>query len=157
MHNNPYSKAAGAYGSSTHSTDQRGLEGAVLLKAASNLEALARRIEAGEKPSLEEIDDTLTNNRKIWQIFLDNAMNEDNGMPLELRNNVASLAVFVFKRTQDILVDTIPEKFTVLININRNIASGLMKKPAAAASAASAPAVEKPATPALATDKGEGG
>lgn len=152
MHNNPYSKAAGAYGAPALSTDQRALEGSVLLKSASNLEALARRIEAGEKPSLEEIDDTLTNNRKIWQIFLDNAMNEDNGMPLELRNNVASLAVFVFKRTQDILIDTRPEKFTVLVNINRNIASGLMKRPVVPAAAPNAALPEKPAATMAVTD-----
>ncbi len=147
--NNPYSKATGAYGSALP-TDQRALEGTILLKAATNLEALARRIEGGEKPSLEEIDDVLTNNRKIWQIFLDTAMSTDNAMPLELRNNIASLAVFVFKRTQDIMIDTQPAKFTVLVNINRNIAAGLLKRPAAPA-AATAPAAAE-ARPLATTD-----
>ncbi|MCK5659383.1 MAG: hypothetical protein KAH96_05870, partial [Alphaproteobacteria bacterium] len=40
----------------------------------------------------------------------------------------ASLAVFVFKRTQEIMIDMKPEKFKALININRNIAAGLMSR-----------------------------
>jgi flagellar protein FlaF len=127
-HSNPYARAASAYGTTSATTDQRALEGTILLAAAQQLEDLARRLQNGDKSSLEEIDNTLTHNRKLWQVFLDNTMNKDNLMPQEIKNNVASLAVFVFKRTQEILIDTQPEKFTVLININRNIAAGLMKK-----------------------------
>jgi hypothetical protein len=39
-----------------------------------------------------------------------------------------SLALFVFKRSHEILIDTAPEKFQVLVSINRHIAAGLMKK-----------------------------
>jgi flagellar protein FlaF len=130
--NNPYSAAAGAYGSTSAATDQRALEGTILLSAAQRLEDLAKRLQKGETPALEEIDEILTYNRKLWQVFLDNAMDETNLMPMDIKNNVASLAVFVFKRTQDILIETKPEKFAVLISINRNIAAGLMKQQAQA-------------------------
>ena len=135
--NNPYSKAAAAYGfastSAAHSTElltlaeQRKLEGQVLLKAAGMLESLANRLEKGERPSLEEIDHVLTHNRKLWELFLDNMTNPEHTLPLEIKNNVASLAVYVFKRTMEVLVDTTPDKLKILIDINRNLAAGLLK------------------------------
>jgi len=151
-HNNTqYSKASTAYGSTAAVTDQRALEGQVLLKAAQKLEDLAKRLQGGEKPSVADIDDTLVYNRKLWQLFLDNMMNPEHALPLEIKNNVASLAVFVFKRTQEILIDTQPEKFAVLININRNIAAGLMKAAAAPATPAQEPAAP-PASSGMPTD-----
>ena len=132
---NPYTKAADAYGTTAAaSPDQRVLEGTILLKAAQKLEDLAKRMSGGEKPSLEEIDETLTYNQKLWQLFVEDMINPEHLLPQEIKNNVASLAVFVFKRTQEIYFETKPEKFKVLVNINRNIAAGLMKRPAPQAS-----------------------
>ncbi|MBI3442046.1 MAG: flagellar FlaF family protein [Proteobacteria bacterium] len=150
-HNSPYSRAAGAYGSTAAATDQRLLEGQVLLISAQKLENLSLRLRAGENVSLEEIDDTLAHNRKLWQLFLDTTMDPTHLLPQDIRNNVASLAVYVFKRTQEVLIDTVPDKFRVLIDINRNIAAGLMKKQAQAAGPqAAAPMVEKTATDSMA-------
>jgi len=126
--NNPYSKASDAYGTTAAATDQRALEGQILLKAAQKLEDMANRLEAGENPSLEESGETLTYNQKLWQFFVGEMMNSDHSLPLDIKNNIASLAVFVFKRTQEIMIDTKPEKFKALININRNIAAGLMSR-----------------------------
>lgn len=133
---NPHAKAVGAYGATAASTDQRALEGQILLKAAQKLEDLAQVLQEGKKPSLEDIGSTLEYNQKLWQLFLEDVANPGNALPQEIKNNVASLAVFVFKRTQEILIDTQADKFKVLININRNIAAGLMKRPAEAAAAA---------------------
>jgi len=146
--NATHTKAASAYGATASNTDQRVLEGQVLLIAAQKLEDLAKRLKAGGKVPLEEIDDTLTHNRKLWELFLDGMTDPGHLLPQEIKNNVASLAVFVFKRTLDIMVDTIPEKFDVLISINRNIAAGLMKKqPLQARTGTSSPYVtEKPPT-----------
>jgi flagellar protein FlaF len=127
--NNPYAKAADAYDTASAATDQRVLEGQLLLKATRKLEDLAKRLHNGETVSLEDIDDALIYNRKLWQVFLDTMMDANHLLPQEIKNNVASLAVFVFKRTQEILIDPRPEEFTALVNINRNIAAGLMKKP----------------------------
>lgn len=126
--NNPYSNASDAYGTTAAATDQRSLEGQILLKAAQKLEDMAKRLEAGEDPSLEESGETLTYNQKLWQFFVGEMMNSDHSLPLDIKNNIASLAVFVFKRTQEIMIDMKPEKFKALININRNIAAGLMSR-----------------------------
>ncbi len=128
--NNPYTKASGTYSNalSSNAADGRDLESAVLMKSALKLELLAKSIELGERVSLEEIEDTLKSNRKIWEIFLDNMNAPENTLPKEIKDNIASLALFIFKHTINVLADTNPTKFKVLININRNIATGLSKK-----------------------------
>ncbi len=127
---NPYTKASGAYETSTKAAaeDGRELESVVLTKTASKLELLSKRIESGEKVKLEEINDTLKLNRGIWEIFLDNMSDPENPMPKNIKNNIASLAMFIFKHTNVVLGDTKPANFKVLIDINRNIAAGLAKK-----------------------------
>ena len=124
--NNPYAKASDAYGTTAAATDQRALEGKVLLQAAQKLENMEKRLEAGEKPSPEELEEALIYNQKLWQFFVGEMMDPEHSLPLEIKNNVASLAVFVFKRTQEIMIESTPEKFKALVSINRNIAAGLM-------------------------------
>ena len=125
---NPYSTAAGAYGATAAATDQRALEGKILMKAAMRLEDLAKRIKAGEKPTLDEIGETMEYNQKLWTVFVAEAMNEEHPLPQNVKNNIASLGLFVFKRTKEVLIDTTPEKIATLVDINRNIAAGLMKQ-----------------------------
>lgn len=138
--NNPYFNATTVYGNMEASTDQRSLEGKVLLRSATKLEAMARRLQDGEKPTRDEIGEVLEYNQKLWTIFATEMADESNGLPQQIKNNIASLGLFVFKRTKDILIDTTPEKFGALIEINRNIAAGLMKS--AATPAAKDPAAQ---------------
>lgn len=121
--------------------NQRGLEGKLLLQAATKLEILARCLTAGETVTLEEIGDTIDYNRKLWTVFVGDTMDPEHPLPLEIKNNVANLGLYVFKRSLEFLADQTPEpaKLTILININRNIAAGLMKQPAGE-KAAAAPA-----------------
>lgn len=145
--NNPYHSASSAYSDTSVATDQRLLESRVLLKAAAKLDTLANRLEAGETPTLAEIDEVLDYNRKLWLLFVSETMNDDHALPQEIKNNIASLGVFVFKRTIDILADTRHEKIRALVDINRNIASGLAKAAAnAAAAEAKAEAAERKPT-----------
>ena len=126
---NPYTQAADAYGNTAGITDQRSLEGKVLLKSARQLEELSKRLAAGEIVSREDIGHVVEYNRKLWMVFVNETMNDAHPLPQEIKNNIASLGVFVFKRSTDILGDTTPEKINALIEINRNIAAGLMKQP----------------------------
>lgn len=129
---NPYSNAASAYGgnSQRHTPDQRELEARVLLKAATKIQEL----QANWNPAnIEQIDEVLKFNRQIWMIFYDTAIeNKEGNRPDQLRSNILNLANFVFKRTVEILGDSNPtkEKLDVLITINRDIAAGLMSRPA---------------------------
>jgi flagellar protein FlaF len=127
-----HSRAAGAYGSAAASTDQRALEGQVLLKSAQKLEDLMNRLKSGEKVDVREVGDVLDHNQKLWILLSTDATEPSSPLSLEIKNNIATLAAYIFTRTLDIRADARPEKLQILITINRNIASGLMKKNAAA-------------------------
>lgn len=154
---NPYTQASNAYGAVDSETDQRSLEARLLLKAALKLETLATRLTGGEKVHREEIGDIFDYNQKLWQVFVNETINEDHALPQELKNNIASLGIFVFKRTLDVLADTQPQKIQVLVNINRNIAAGLMQRLHNTAGAAlSPPGLKKdPAIPDILKDKAD--
>ena len=133
---NRHSEAAGAYGQNAqkHAPDQRELEGRILLKAARMMQELHDNWEARTGDILEE---TLLYNRRLWVLFYDEALeNNDEGKPNDLRSNIINLANFVFKRELEVMASPTKEKLNVLININKNIAAGLMTKPPAEASKA---------------------
>ncbi|MCD8493838.1 MAG: flagellar biosynthesis regulator FlaF [Alphaproteobacteria bacterium] len=132
--NNPYAQAAGAYGdhAQKHTPSQRELEARVLLKSAKLLQDLRND---WANTSYETIEETLKYNRQIWMMFYDTATDMDSGdeRPNDLRSNIINLANFIFKREMEILADkdraNSPQKLDVLININREIAAGLLSSP----------------------------
>jgi len=129
-HNNPYAKASHVYGKQAKETpDQRELEGHVLLKAAGEIQRLYDR---WDEATSEDIENILTYNRKLWMLFFDNAIESPEGQPLALRNNIVNLCNFIFKRSLNIQAEPQREKLRVLIDINREVAAGLMTKPQAA-------------------------
>ncbi len=127
--NNPYANAAGTYGShaQAHTPDQRELEGRVLLKSAKMISDLQN---AWDEVTPELLGETLRYNRQIWMMFYDTALEnpEENGetRPDDLRNNIINLANFIFKREMEVLSSPSKEKLDVLVNINREVAAGLM-------------------------------
>lgn len=131
--NNPnpdaHATAAGAYGTNVqkNTPDQRELEGHVLLKSAKFIQDIKNDWENITPDILEE---TLRYNRQIWVMFYDNAIKDPDGdRPNDLRSNIVNLANFIFKREIEIIATPTKEKLNVLININREIAAGLMTKP----------------------------
>ena len=120
----PYRRAAGAYSRGNRAnTDPRRLESDVLLQAAQHLDELRRRL----SPDLYgELEPALLHNRKLWTIFAAEMANDASELPIELRNNVASLAVFVFKRSLELLMRPAAEPIAALVKINRTIAAGLL-------------------------------
>lgn len=126
MSNNPYSQAAGVYGKQARETsDQRGLEGQLLLKAASEIQKLHDNWDSATD---EDIDNILTYNRKLWMLFFDTAIENPDERPDDLRNNIVNLCNFIFKRSLNILSEPSKEKLNVLIDINRQVAAGLMAR-----------------------------
>lgn len=124
--NNPYASAAGAYDqhAQAHTPDQREVEARVLLKAAKAMQELQKNWDQ-IKPA--DLDDVLTYNRQIWLMFVDTALEDDNpDRPDELRSNIANLGLFVFNHTVDTLAKPDSAKLDILIEINREIATGLM-------------------------------
>lgn len=126
---NPYAQAAGAYGDNAqkNTPDQRELEGMVLLKSAKMIQDL---YDDWDNANKDVIEATLKYNRQVWMIFYDTALeNPEGDRPNDLRSNIINLANFIFKREIEILGNPEKQKLEVLININREIAAGLMSKP----------------------------
>ncbi len=122
MHN----QAALAYGRTAQATiGPRELEAHLLLKAAAKLQA----VKEGWSGPGEALREALFYNRKLWTVLAEAATRAENPLPQGLKNNLGSLAVFVFRRTLDAEAQPAPEKLTALININAQIAAGLRGQP----------------------------
>lgn len=123
---NPHSRAAGAYDqhAKSHTPDARELEARILLKAANQFQKLQ---ENWADTSHEALDEAVTYNRQVWMMFVDTAVNDgDPARPNDLRSNIANLGAFIFKHSINLLAEPKPEKLNILIEINREIAAGLM-------------------------------
>lgn len=125
-----YNNAQQAYASAAKSAESpRGREGQLLIKAANKLKNIHDNF---ENASREDMNEALTYNRKLWTIFSTSVSSAENPLPLPIKNNIASLAVFIFKHQLSFMAKPEPSKLESLININRDIASGLFAKPEAA-------------------------
>lgn len=103
----------------------RETEGRALLEAARRLDS--SRQEPFDKNTMLE---TVRLNWRLWTIFQSEASSPESPLPQEIKQNVIKLCNFVDKHTVQILSDADPDKLDVLININRNIAAGLLTQPA---------------------------
>ncbi len=99
----------------------REIEARALLMAARKL----RDIQANWDPRHAGLIPALRFNRNLWSIFVGAALEDDCPHSKDVRENIASLGVFVFDRTLEIEISPAPEKLEALININLNIAAGL--------------------------------
>jgi flagellar protein FlaF len=117
--------AAQAYGNVINETaSARELEANLLLRSAARFQA----IRDGWDSRKAELNDALLFNRKLWTFFLASIMRDDNPLPIEIRRNVTNLGIFVMNRTIKLTGDPKPEPLGILININRQLASGLQSK-----------------------------
>lgn len=101
-------------------------------------EAARRIAEAQRSQNKEAYLVALRINWKLWTIFQADISGMESPLPLEMRGNMLSLCNFVDKHTVDILADPEFAKGDALININRQLASGLFANPEDAAQAAPA-------------------
>ena len=100
----------------------RELEASLLLKAASRLQAISDQWESQRG----NLDEALLYNRKLWTVFLAAATQGEHALPPAVRQNVANLGLFVMNQTMALQQEPRREKLGSLININREIAAGLM-------------------------------
>lgn len=97
----------------------RELEASLLIRSAAQIQSVKDNWDEG---SLEA---ALTFNRRLWTLLVTSATGNDNPLPQALKNNLANIAIFVFKHTMSILAEPEPAKLDSLIAINSNIAAGL--------------------------------
>lgn len=116
-------QAAQAYGKvATKISSPRELEADLLLQAASQLQT----IRDGWEAKSSELNAALLNNRKLWSLLVSSVTRPENPLPANIRQNVANIGIFVFKQTMTTLANPKPENLGALININRELASGLL-------------------------------
>ncbi len=114
--------AAQSYDQTAKTTENpREREAQLLIKAASGLQKVRDEWD-GNADAMRE---ALTFNRKLWTIFLTSATSEESPLPVEVRNNVAQLGVFILGRTVEATLEPNPDKLAALISINQNVAAGL--------------------------------
>ena len=116
------SDAAKAYARTAATTAApREIEAQALLKAANKLQDVLKN---GDTTG-ERTKDALLFNRKLWSIFMSDALrDENNPQPLEVRQQIANIGMFVLTQTAALQLNPQPEHFKSLIEINRNLAAG---------------------------------
>ena len=105
--------------------EPRDLEASLLLKAAAKLQAV---LEAWDQKPPSALEDALLYNRRLWIVFIDAVMRDDNRLPVATRQNVLNLGMFVMAETFSLMTAPKHEHLANLIQINRAIAAGLGSK-----------------------------
>src|SRR5467141_5010874 len=116
------SNAAQAYSRTSHTTAApREIEAQALLKAARQLQEVQSNWAGPDKA----MHNALLFNRRLWSIFMSAVETNDNPQPMEIRQNIANIGVFVMKQTVDMQLNPDAAKLKSLIDINCNLAAGL--------------------------------
>lgn len=105
----------------------RDLEAEVLEKGALRLQQCRDRW--AEEGKGDRLYAALKYNQRIWTVFQAELERPENPLPKALKIDLLRLSLFIDRRTLEILADPKPEKLTILIEINRNIAAGLRSRP----------------------------
>jgi flagellar protein FlaF len=114
---NPYA----AYQATAKKTlSDRLIQAHILRRASTLFRSLQENWSTGE-----DLLTALKYNQVFWTYVQSDAGDENSPLPKDLRINLLRLAGYVDKRTFEIIADPSPEKLTVLININNNLAAGL--------------------------------
>lgn len=118
---NAFNAYAAAAKSAQATSSPRELEASLLVKAGARIQAIADDWTG----RAAELDDALNYNRRLWTLLVSAVTAEDNPLPTPIKVNILSLANFIFNHTFRVSADPKPEKLTVLVGINRDIAAGL--------------------------------
>ena len=116
-------QAAQAYGKVANKiASPREMEADLLLTAASQLQS----IRDGWDSKRSMLNAALDHNRKLWALLVSSVTRPENPLPVDVRQNVANIGIFVLKQTMTTMANPHPEGLGPLININRELASGLL-------------------------------
>lgn len=102
----------------------RETEGRALLEAARRLAEAQQS--PGDSGGLRE---AARLNWRLWTIFQAELTAPDCPLPRDIRTNMLNLCNFIDKRTVALLAEAKPQMADVLINVNRQIAAGLLASP----------------------------
>lgn len=99
----------------------RELEAAALIKAAARLQALRDDWDVRSA----DLGEALRFNQKLWTILVTSVTDRDSPVPSDIRQKIVDLGLFIFQHTIAVQIEPEPQKLSVLVNINRELAAGL--------------------------------
>ena len=128
MARNPYGKPATGYSSVPQGGSPIHTEAWALIEAARRIaEAIAAYEQNPSREAIKSIRDVLRLNWRVWTIFQAELTAESSPIPPELRINMLTLCKYVDTQTVALLAQMDPERALQLVDINRNIATGLLE------------------------------
>lgn len=101
----------------------RELEASVLARAGLMLKKVKENWDAPERD--QALLAAIKFNQKVWSFFQAELTDPENPLPKNLREDILNLSLFIDKRLFETLAFPDPEKLTIVIDINFNIAAGL--------------------------------
>jgi flagellar protein FlaF len=104
--------------------DSRDADARALLSCAAGLRTA---LDAGLKN--DAYGEAIRKNQHLWTIFQVSLTDPDNGLPKALKMTLLSLSRYVDRISFRAVQNFAPPLLTSLIDINRTIAAGLMKRP----------------------------
>jgi len=107
--------------SAIETADRRELEANLLLRAAALLQSV--KDHWSEKPP--DLTEALLYNRRLWIIFIDTVMSDQNKLPASVRQNILNIGGFVLAEIFSLMTKPNPAHLENLIRINRKLAAGL--------------------------------
>lgn len=128
-----------------------------LIEAARRMAVAIESGHADDITHRNKVREALRLNWRLWTIFQAELTVGESQVPDEIRQNMLSLCKFVDSHTIETMATPTPEKIATLIDVNRNIASGLLASlenaTLKATEADAGEAEKKPATPKVSSAK----
>jgi flagellar protein FlaF len=73
----------------------------------------------------EQLEKALRYNQLLWSFFQSALANPDNPLPQRLKEDIFRLSMFIDQRIFEVMSYPSPEKISIIIDINTNLAEGL--------------------------------
>ncbi|HPX60570.1 MAG TPA: flagellar biosynthesis regulator FlaF [Deltaproteobacteria bacterium] len=104
----------------------RELEASVLSRAGLMLKQVQENWNAPDRDT--KLLEAIKFNQKVWSFFQAELSDPENPLPKKLREDILNLSIFVDKRLFEAMGQPDPEKLSIVIDIDFNIAAGLRSK-----------------------------
>jgi flagellar biosynthesis activator protein FlaF len=108
----------------------RELEASVLTKAGLMLKACQENWDAPDREA--KLLDAIKYNQRIWSFFQAELSEPTNPLPKKIREDILNLSLFLDKRLFEVMASPEPDKLSIVIDINFNVAAGLRTPPESA-------------------------
>lgn len=105
----------------------RELEASVLTRAGLMLKQVQDNWSATDH--YEKLVEAVKFNQKVWSFFQAELSDPENPLPSTLKQDILNLSIFIDKKLFEVMALPEPEKLSIIIDINFNIAAGLRTKP----------------------------